>query len=197
MARRRGTIWLAAALVGVLTGALGITGGSAASPAGADASAVTQWNLIAVSASTVSLNVTMHPTWNPAGTCPAGVPRKDGGSLTPCYLIRARTNVPGLGKVTVSQSVGFLNALTKCLTVKSTIVLAVGTRGEVHANGKTSRCVDPSGDVTIIPFRITGGTGAFTTATGGGTITVTDARETGRGYGDQKETWRGTLTLSK
>ena len=119
-----------------------------------------------------------------------------GGSLSPCYLIRARDSFPGLGQVTVRESVGFLNSLTKCMAVRSRIVLTVGTRGEVHADGKTSRCVDPHGDVTIVPFKITGGTEAFRTATGAGTITVTDARETGRGNGDQKETWKGTLTFS-
>ena len=121
----------------------------------------------------------------------------DGGSLTPCYLIRAHGSFPGLGKITVRESVGFLDALTKCITVKSRIVLAVGTKGEVHADGKTRRCVYPNGDVTVIPFKITGGTGSFTSATGSGTITVTDARETGRGNGDQKETWKGTLTFSE
>ena len=38
--------------------------------------------------------------------------------------------------------------------------------------------------------------GAFATASGGGTIAATDARETGRGVGDQKEVWKGTLTYS-
>jgi hypothetical protein len=147
-------------------------------------------------ASTVPLNVTLHATWDPAKNCPPGVPVMVGGSLSPCFLIRAHAAFPGLGNVTVRESVGFLDALSKCMTVKSSIVLAVGTRGEVHADGKTRRCVDPNGDVTIVPFKITGGTGAFTSATGSGTITVTDARETGRGNGDQKEAWKGKLTFS-
>jgi hypothetical protein len=147
-------------------------------------------------ASTVPLDVTLHATWNPAKECPPGVPLMVGGSLSPCYLIRAHGTFSGLGKVTVRESVGFLDALTSCMTVKSRIVLTVGTKGEVHADGKTRRCVDPNGDVTIVPFKITGGTGAFASATGNGTITVTDARETGRGNGDQKETWRGTLTFA-
>src|SRR5262245_34070425 len=147
-------------------------------------------------ASTVPLNVSWRAAWNPTGTCPAGVPHMDHGSISRCYLIRARGSFPGLGKVTVRQSVGFLNGLTQCITIKSKIVLAVGTKGEVHADGKTKRCVDPDDEVTVVPFKITGGTGAYTTATGSGTITVTDAHETGRGTGgDQKETWKGTLTL--
>lgn len=150
----------------------------------------------AMAASTVPLNVTMRANWNPASTCPPGVPRKVGGSFSPCFVVRARNTFPGLGKVTVRQSVGFLNSSTKCMTIKSKIVLAIGTNGEVHADGKTTRCVDPQGDVTVVPFKITGGTGAYTTATGSGTITVTEARETGRGYGDQKETWKGTLTFA-
>jgi hypothetical protein len=48
MARKRSS-WLAAAAIGVFVGALGVLGASAAPPATADATAVTQWNLIAVS----------------------------------------------------------------------------------------------------------------------------------------------------
>jgi hypothetical protein len=47
MARRR-SVGLATAAVAALIGALGVIGASAAPPAEADASAVTQWNLIAV-----------------------------------------------------------------------------------------------------------------------------------------------------
>ena len=148
-------------------------------------------------ASTVPLNVTHRATWNPSGPCPPGVPRKVGGSFSKCYLISSSSTFQGLGKVTVRQNVGFLNDRTKCMTIKSKIVLAVGTKGHVHATGQTKRCVDPNEKVTVVPFKITGGTGAFTTATGGGTITVTDARETGRGVGDQKELWKGTLTFSE
>jgi hypothetical protein len=48
MARRRPVLFVAVA-VGALLGALGVAGASAAPPATADATAVTQWNLIAVS----------------------------------------------------------------------------------------------------------------------------------------------------
>ncbi len=47
MGRKR-FVWLIAAAVGGLVGALGVIGASAAPPAEADASAVMQWNLIAV-----------------------------------------------------------------------------------------------------------------------------------------------------
>jgi hypothetical protein len=158
--------------------------------------ATVAWPAAARQSARVPLNVTFRATWDPAKTCPPGVPAMDGGSLTPCYLVRAHGTFPGLGKVTVRESVGFLDALTNCITVKSRIVLAVGRKGEVQADGKTRRCVDPHGDVTVVPFKIIGGTGVFSGATGSGAITVTDARETGRGNGDQKETWKGTLTFS-
>src|SRR5215204_1602524 len=45
----RSRLWLATVSVGALIGALGIIGASAAPPVEADASAVTQWNVIAVS----------------------------------------------------------------------------------------------------------------------------------------------------
>ena len=48
MARRR-SVWFVATAVGALLGALGVVGASAAPPATADATAVTQWNQIAVS----------------------------------------------------------------------------------------------------------------------------------------------------
>ena len=48
MARRRSVLFIAVA-VGAVVGALGVFGASAAPPATADATAVTQWNLIAVS----------------------------------------------------------------------------------------------------------------------------------------------------
>jgi hypothetical protein len=48
MARRR-SVWFIAVSVGALVGALSVLGASAAPPAEADATAVTQWNLIAVS----------------------------------------------------------------------------------------------------------------------------------------------------
>src|SRR5512132_1024546 len=51
MTRKRST-WLAAVAVGAFLGALGVLGASAAPPATADASSVTQWNLIAVSTAT-------------------------------------------------------------------------------------------------------------------------------------------------
>ena len=47
MTRRR-SVWFIAVAVGALVGTLGVLGASAAPPAKADATAVTQWNLIAV-----------------------------------------------------------------------------------------------------------------------------------------------------
>src|SRR4029450_2512980 len=43
------SVWVMGFAVGVLVGVLGVIGASAAPPAAADASSVTQWNLIAVS----------------------------------------------------------------------------------------------------------------------------------------------------
>ena len=45
----RRSVWFIAVAVGALLGTLGIGGASAAPPATADATAVMQWNLIAVS----------------------------------------------------------------------------------------------------------------------------------------------------
>ena len=65
MARRR-SVLLVAVAVGALLGAFGVVGASAARPATADATAVTQWNLIAVS--TITGNFTNAGTFTPSGT---------------------------------------------------------------------------------------------------------------------------------
>jgi hypothetical protein len=75
--------------------------------------------------------------------------------------------------------------------VKFRIALTVGTRGTIVA-AASKRCVDPQADEKTLPFTITGGTGAFASATGGGTITV---RTVAAGYGFETETWRGRLTM--
>ena len=71
MVRRR-FVWLIAVAVGGFVGALGVIGASAAPPADADATAVTQWNLIAVSRSPA------HGASRPGRRSTAGISNQHG-----------------------------------------------------------------------------------------------------------------------
>jgi hypothetical protein len=97
----------------------------------------------------------------------------------------------GLGTVVDSRVAIILHSTTRCPQMTFDIVLVVGTRGTIQASA-AKRCVDPLASVKTLPFTITGGTGAFASASGGGTITVSSR---GPGYGIEDETWDGRLTL--
>jgi len=139
---------------------------------------------------TVPLHGTLQAAYNPT-KCPAGTPMKTEGSLTPCYLVIAHGTITSLGKVVDRRVIMVLHSTTDCPRVKFSIALAVRTKGTVLANA-SKRCVDLHAETRIIPFTVTGGTGAFASAAGGGTITVKDA-----GYGFESETWKGSLVLPK
>lgn len=81
--------------------------------------------------------------------------------------------------------------LTLIALVGVRIALTIGTRGTIAA-AASKRCVDPQADEKTLPFTITGGTEAFASAAGSGTVTV---RTTAAGYGFETETWNGKLTL--
>jgi hypothetical protein len=141
---------------------------------------------------TLPLHGTLHATYNPA-KCPAGTPAMTDGSVTPCYLVIAHGTISNLGRVVDRRVAILLHSTTKCPQVDFRIALTFGTRGTIVA-AASKLCVDPQADVKTLPFTITGGTGAFARATGGGTITV---RSTAAGYGFENETWKGRLTLPR
>ena len=143
---------------------------------------------------TVQLSGTLPATWK--GTkCPPGVPVMTRGSLTPCYLVIARGTLPGLGKVTHRRIVVVLDPVAKCANIKFSMALTVGTKGTISGEAATKHCFAQDGRA-VVPFKITGGTGAFNGATGSGTITLGEPQETGYGHGVETETWKGKLTVS-
>jgi hypothetical protein len=115
------------------------------------------------------------------------------GSYTPCFRAVAHGKIGTLGNAVEHKIVITLHSTTRCPQMKFTIVLTIGMRGTVGASA-AKRCIDPLADVKTLPFTVTGGTGAFAGAAGGGTITV---RSRGPGYGIEDETWNGNLTLPK
>jgi hypothetical protein len=143
---------------------------------------------------TVQLSGTLPATWK--GTkCPPGVPVMIRGSLTPCYLVIARGTLPGLGKVTHRRIVVVLDPEAKCANIKFSMALTVGTKGTISGEAATKHCFAKDG-TAVVPFKITGGTGAFNGATGSGTITLSEPHVTGYGHGVETETWKGKLTVS-
>ena len=126
--------------------------------------------------------------------CPPGVPVMTRGSITPCYLAVARGTLPGLGKVSDRRIVVILDPVAECANIKFNMALTVRTKGTISGEAATKRCFDKSG-TAVVPFKITGGTGAFTGATGSGTITLGEPQETGDGHHVETETWKGKLTV--
>jgi len=160
------------------------------------------WGLLATA---VAQAVVMRPseTLQLSGTlpatlkdtkCPPGVPTLIRGSITPCYLALARGTLPALGKVTHRRIVVVLDPVADCANLKFSMALTVGTKGTISGEAATKRCFDKHG-TAVVPFKITGGTGAYNGATGSGTITLGEPRETGSGTHVETETWKGKLTV--
>jgi hypothetical protein len=142
---------------------------------------------------TLQLSGTLPATWK--GTkCPPGVPTMTRGSLTPCYLTLAHGTLPGLGKVTHRRIVVVLDPFAECANIKFSMALTVGTKGTISGEAATKRCFNKH-ETAVVPFEITGGTGAFAGATGSGTITLGEPHDMGYGHGVETETWKGKLTV--
>jgi len=171
------TVNMVVALVGVC--------GLLASAAGrVEASAVSR---------TLPLSGLLHATYS-ATKCPAGTPAMTEGSLTPCYLVIAHGTIQALGNVVDRKIAVVLHSTTRCPQLNFNLVLTVGTRGTITAAG-AKRCVDLQADVKTLPFKITGGTGAFAGATGSGTVMI--IQRASDPSGTETEKWKGKLTLPK
>jgi len=133
-----------------------------------------------------ALDMTSTPT-----SCPPGAPPD--ATLSPVRV--GDGLVPGLGRV--SESYMFYVTEEACGTthrvLETTAVLTVVGKGDLHlALARMADCV-PSALVATRPFTVTGGTGVYLGASGGG-IVDHSAHYTFSGSAGT-DTWTGTLTV--
>ena len=127
--------------------------------------------------------------------CPSGAP-----TIDQCFQFSGHAAIPGLGRVTDSFVLTTADDDAGLACVPLTItpdVISVGSKGEIDASiGTTGPC-----NANPTTFTITGGTGVFAGASGGGTFkanigaleddTYIDSDDPGDWIND---TWTGTLT---
>jgi hypothetical protein len=137
------------------------------------------------------------PVRYPDAPCPAGSPVN-----LQCFARTGNAIVPGLGAVAESYDYAFENTPEGCPTPTdgdslrlppTTARLIVAGKGEVDVGTSGTGCVVRSGTFRPSePFTVTGGSGIYAGATGGGTVTTTS-------YGPPSfsgaDTWTGTLLV--
>jgi hypothetical protein len=131
----------------------------------------------------------------PPAPCPAGTPR-----LYECFARTGEAIVPGLGTVEESYAYVLENAPAGCTAPPgaesvrlppATARLTVPGKGEIAARTSGTGCLSRSGTLTASePFTITGGSGAYAGASGGGTVTTVSF---GPPAFTGVDTWTGTL----
>ena len=137
-------------------------------------------------ARTVLLNGILHVTWKRTA-CPVGTPGHES-----CLLEVGRGAMTGLGKSTERYILVLSKRDTRCPQVRFNVALTLTGKGTIDATATSVRCVKLRADVTTVAFTIVGGTDAFTSASGGGSIS-----ESRPGVGAQTDTWRGRVALSR
>jgi len=146
-------------------------------------------------AGSLGLKAMLQLTSTRGGACPPGVP-----STVECPNRRGAGRVAGLGEVTVRYTYLADLGHPACSTGSVKILgyparLIVAGKGELElAVAAHPDCLSPAGGLAVAQsFTITGGTGIYADASGGGTVTralsQTDTGAAGR------ETWTGTLTV--
>jgi hypothetical protein len=131
----------------------------------------------------------------PPAPCPAGTPR-----LFECFARTGDAIVPGLGAVEESYAYVLENAPAGCTAPPgaesvrlppATARLTVPGKGEIAVSTSGTGCLSRSGTLTASePFTITGGSGAYARASGGGTVTTVSF---GPPAFTGVDTWTGTL----
>lgn len=101
--------------------------------------------------------------------CPQGAP--DGAD---CWAINATGAIRGLGAVSESGVLVVQGAHTTCEMWQSTPVLTVAGKGTIDLSVHNPACIDGSTSTGFVNapqvFTVTGGTGAYTGASGSGTV---------------------------
>jgi hypothetical protein len=137
------------------------------------------------------------PIRYPETPCPAGTP-----SPFQCFARTGKAIVPGLGAVEESYAYLLENAPAGCTAAPgadsvrlapTTARLAVPGKGEIDVSTSGTGCLNRFGTLTAgEPFTITGGSGVYAGASGGGTVTTAS-------YGppsfNGQDTWTGTLVV--
>jgi hypothetical protein len=176
------------AVLGALLGATALAGAGAALPRAAQGDAV--------ASGTLALRFEVSVRY-PGTACPAGSPVN-----LQCFARAGNAIVPGLGAVAESYDYALENAPEGCPTPAegdslrlppTTARLVVAGKGEIDISTAGTGCVARSGTFQPSePFTITGGSGTYAGATGGGTVTTTS-------YGPPSfsgaDAWTGTLVV--
>lgn len=131
----------------------------------------------------------------PPKACPPGTP-----SSVECFARMGSATIRGLGNVTESYAY-FVDGSPAGCAVDEVRVLATTVRLSVAGKGEIELRVDSSGCLRRVPpepvhgeetFTVTGGTGKYAGASGGGTLaTVSNGPPDWSG----KDTWTGTLVV--
>jgi hypothetical protein len=133
------------------------------------------------------------PSGRGAFPCPSGAP-----ATAKCFQFSGSAAIPGLGAATDSYQLTTADDNVPCVPLSFTPdVITVGSKGEIDASITTSAPCngEPTG------FTITGGTGVFAGASGGGTLKATIAEQDDREVDlDDPSEWTqnvvtGTLTV--
>lgn len=148
-----------------------------------------------VAAGTLSLRAEVSILYPPT-PCPAGTP-----SLIECFARTGNAIVPGLGTVEESYAYVLENEPVGCTVQNATPIrlppttarLTVPGKGEIEVSTSGVDCVARVDSLKASePFTITGGSGAYAGASGGGTVTTAS-------YGPPRwagvDTWTGTLVV--
>jgi HYR domain len=137
---------------------------------------------------------------NPETPCPAGSP-----TAFQCFARTGSVVVPGLGDVHESHNYVLENGPAGCVPdpgtdavrlVPSSVVLTVAGKGSVDVSTGGTGCLSRDAAVILIApetFTITGGSGAYAGASGGGTV-ETHFSLPGRGFSGA-DIWTGTLKV--
>lgn len=121
--------------------------------------------------------------------CAPGTPASMG-----CYLNTGEGTIPGLGDARETYTI-VADQSTNCVHLTFTpATIAVAGKGEIDAAlTQTDACAPPPNATQTVQFTITGGSGAYAGASGGGTLTTTPALEKSPGVGTDADTWSGSI----
>ncbi len=146
---------------------------------------------------TLSLNAVLHVEARRFVACPPNT-----AINIECVTRSGQGKMPGLGEVSVASYMYVIDLvpagcpLGQTRVLASSMTLAVAGKGEIDVATAPTGCLEGSEGRpnTVQSFSITGGSGIYAGATGGGTLsralTVTDVGAVG------PETWKGTLDVA-